>query len=449
MLFKNFGMMILPLPLLALACGESSSRSEDQDAGTGGSMTTDGGGAPGAGGSAGASKGGAGGEATGGTAGKGNGGSGPGSGGRNSGGSGTGGAGGGSSGATGSGGTMPGTGGKGSGGGGTGNTMGSAWTNVTGNLGSMVPAGGTDFYIVVSVPDSARMIAGVIRGGLFATDDDAKTWTTLGTGAGSAKVGNIPQHIIFDPKDPNTFWESGAYGEGGVYKTTDAGKTFARLGSVFMVDFLGVDFNDPDRKTLVIGGHEASQKVYMSSDSGANWKEIGQSLPGGSGFSNAALVIDSQTYLVGVEANGNALGVYRTTNSGTSWTRVSSDGPFAAPLVASDGRIYWALGGGGMIVSTDQGQTWTKASGPTTTQSGGPIELPDGRVVALGSDHLQASSDGGKTWVPIGEKLPFPGANCGIYSVAYAAQFKKFYLAHNDCSGTFLADSLYTATFEL
>ena len=90
--------------------------------------------------------------------------------------------------------------------------------------------------------------------------------------------------MVYDPEHPGTFWESGIYNGGGVYKTSDNGKTFEQLGDLTHTDSVSVDFSDPQRKTLLAGPHEMNSKLYRSTDGGRTWKDIGASLPSSAGY---------------------------------------------------------------------------------------------------------------------------------------------------------------------
>ena len=130
---------------------------------------------------------------------------------------------------------------------------------------------------------------------------------------------------------------------------------------------MSVDFTDPQRQTLLAGTHEQSGHLFLSTNGGAMWTDIGPKLPAGTGFSSQALVIDAKTYLLGAYTysnTGGGLGVFRTTDGGQTWKQVFSTAVQGHPLVMSDGTIYWSLGGnGGMVKSTDKGQTWQQTVG--------------------------------------------------------------------------------------
>lgn len=325
------------------------------------------------------------------------------------------------------------------------------WVNVTSNLPTVAAMGGKtpgDLTFLAPEPGTPRVLAGVAACGLFVTADGGKTWSKLGTGAGSEEMGHGPSSITFDPEHAGVFWESGTYGNG-IFHTTDDGVTFKRLGDISHNDYLSVDLSDADRKLLVAGPHEQTQKLWRSTNGGMAWEDIGAKLPGGTSFSTQPFILDTMNWVLGFTPGKGTVGVARTADGGQSWTMVSTDGPFGWPLRAKDGALYWALAGdAGVIVSMDAGKTWTKSAGPVQPFSAGPIELPDGRIVALGSTHLKASSDHGKTWQDVGEALPFPGGNCKTYGFTYSADTKTFFINHNDCTGKLTSDAVWSSGFD-
>jgi len=318
-----------------------------------------------------------------------------------------------------------------------------AWINVTSNLANM-PSECGNLTMLSPVPGSANVIAGVATRGLWQTSDGGVTWTNLGTGPGSAGIVNRPSWIAYDPLNPSTFWESGIYNAGGAYKTTDNGNTFVQLGSVTHDDFISVDFSDPERKTLLVGGHERSRWVYKSTDGGQTWTNIGANLPEGTGFSTDPLLLDAQTYLVNADQGWSqaAPGLFRTTDGGSTWTKVSSIGPWGPPLVVADGTIYWAAGDG-LVNSTDNGLTWSRV-GSGLANDTHPIQLPDGRLVGVKPTTLVVSGDGGLTWTPIGPQLPYVPAG-----VIYSTGQKAFYIWHWDCGNKVLPDAIEKLNYDL
>ena len=317
----------------------------------------------------------------------------------------------------------------------------SAWVNATDNLAGMQSECG-NLTLLSATPNSKTIIAGVAKGGLFASDDGG-SWTPLGTGAGSAVITNRPSSIVYDPDDEKTFWESGIYNGGGVYKTTDAGQTFAQLGDIGHNDLVSVDFSDPQRKTLLVGGHEQKQTLYLSTDGGMGFTQIGGALPSGSHFSSAPLVLDSKTFLLGACGYGDGTcGVFRSVDAGQQWEQVSDLAVAARPLWAADDSIYWStIYDSGMARGTDQGTAWTKPADNLVTSY--PVELPDGRILTLRGDHVVVSADQGVTWDQVGDPLPFKASG-----VTYSVQGKKLYVWHWDCGDIVLPDAIASAGFD-
>src|SRR2546429_410806 len=85
-------------------------------------------------------------------------------------------------------------------------------------------------------------------------------------------------------------------------------------GDKWGADGVDVDFGDPERKTLLLGLHEQSQSVQLSTDGGQSWKKIGDKLPADSNHSSDPVLIDSKTFLVNTAGwkQKATLGIYRT-----------------------------------------------------------------------------------------------------------------------------------------
>ena len=314
------------------------------------------------------------------------------------------------------------------------------WVNATSNLAGMTSQCGNMTYVSAK-PNEDLMIAGIALQGLWGSTDGGTSWHQLGSGGGSAKITNRPGSIIYDPVHPNVFWESGIYNSKGVYRTDTDGSVFQALGSIGHNDTVSVDFTHPNRQTLLAGGHEQKQTVYRSQDSGNTWTNVGVNLPAGTAFSSYPLVINSKTFFAGCFPSwgGGTGGIYQSNDSGTTWSSVSVQGGGAQPLVASDGSIYWPSGDGSMVRGTGQGSNWiwnqTVANG--TLRNVHPIELPDGRVVSLGFQHVMISSDHGVNWQSFGPQLPFTPVG-----ISYSDSDKSFYIWQFDCGNKVLPNAI-------
>src|SRR5262245_30982246 len=115
-------------------------------------------------------------------------------------------------------------------------TAAEAWVNATGSLAHKMSECGT-LTLLAAVPQSGAIIAGVAARGLWMNSTET-AWTRMGDGEGSERISNRASWIVFDPKNPDVFWESGVYSETGLYKTIDGGKTFRRLGTLKHNDYV-------------------------------------------------------------------------------------------------------------------------------------------------------------------------------------------------------------------
>jgi photosystem II stability/assembly factor-like uncharacterized protein len=308
------------------------------------------------------------------------------------------------------------------------------WVNATGNLANIASECG-NLTMLSAVPGVNSIIAGVAQKGLW-INTTGSTWTHLGGGAGSDVITNRPSWIVYDPVNAGTFWESGIYNSGGVYKTTDAGNTFRRLGSISHNDYMSVDLTDPMRQTLLAGGHEQARTIYKSTNGGTSWTNVGTNMPAGAEFTTQPIAIDAQTYVVNSHGWGSGTaGIYRTTNGGTSWQQVSTAGPNGPPLITSNGTIYWN-NGGSLVKSTNQGQTWTSVGSGLHAVT--PIQLPDGRLATLANNAIVISTNEGSTWTPITPALPYNNAA----GLIYAPQRQAFFVWKWDCGGVVLPDAI-------
>lgn len=309
------------------------------------------------------------------------------------------------------------------------------WTNATGTLANL-PSECGNLTMLSAVPGTNKIVAGVARRGLWASTNSGATWTQM---PGSTIIPNRAMTIIYDPNNSNIFWEVGIYNGQGVFKTTDGGATFTRLGTVEHNDFLSIDFTDSNRQTLLAGGHEQTRTLYKSTNGGSSWTNIGANLPAGTATSGTPMVFGPQTYVINLTDNRyGTVGQYRTTDGGTTWTRTSTVETRGLPLVTANGTIYLQIGqfnSDRLLKSSNQGATWTEVGSGLTGVT--PIELPDGRIVSASSTNLLVSSDGGVSWTSFGAQLPYTPAN-----IMYSPSEGAFYISRWDCGNVVLPNAI-------
>lgn len=299
-----------------------------------------------------------------------------------------------------------------------------AWVNATGSL-TGTPTECGDLQSIYSVPNTNMTITGVAANGIYSTTNGGTIWTKM---SGSVATMRMMQ-MIFDPDHPNTWYAGGIYHTPGIVKTNDAGVTWAGLGNLGTNDGFAVDFSDPQRKTLLAGGHEAQSTLWKSTDGGSTWTNIG--CPGG-GYSSFPYIINTQTYLMGIQSAG----IYRSTDAGSSWTKVSSTAPTTHITKTAAGDLYYA-GGGKVIRGSSDGTSWTVLTSSFNAAGAAPVELPGGKIAVVNSNGIAISADKGATWKTGCQSLPtqitsFWAFNAGI-GLTYNSVAGAFYTFYWNC----------------
>ncbi|MFN2516097.1 MAG: YCF48-related protein [Pyrinomonadaceae bacterium] len=152
--------------------------------------------------------------------------------------------------------------------------------------------------------------------GLYRSFDPMKGWQKLSYGMGlDAKTSTI----LTDAQHPETIFVGTA--SSGVFVSRNAGKSWQRVSGIPIEAPVNTMARDPQRPYLYVG---TKQAFYMSHDGGATWSRRGGNLPFGDFTSilinprNGDEIFVGNAYQIG-EIGG---GVYRTTNAGSTWTRI-------------------------------------------------------------------------------------------------------------------------------
>jgi photosystem II stability/assembly factor-like uncharacterized protein len=219
--------------------------------------------------------------------------------------------------------------------------------------------------------------------------------TPIGSGQFGATVSGRVNTIAIHPTNTSIIYIGAA--DGGVWMTTNGGSTWTPLTDGQCSLSMGALAIDPVNPNIVYAGtgeeNSAVDSYYgcgvlRSADGGQTWTQLGASAFGGQGFdtpSMSRVLIDpvtagsttSTTLLVSANS-----GVYRSTNSGATWTNVLAG--TASDIVrnpSTPATVYAALGNifgaasNGLYKSIDGGQTWTPLSGGFPTANVGRINL--------------------------------------------------------------------------
>ncbi len=277
-----------------------------------------------------------------------------------------------------------------------------------------------------------------VNGGVWKTDDYGRTWTPIFDRESTQSIGAI----AVAPSNPNVIYV--ASGEGlhrpdlsvgnGIYKSTDAGKTWTHLGlrDGQQIPALAVDPRDPNRVFAAVLGHpygpNEERGLFRSTDGGQNWQKViyKDENTGASDVeidpSNPDVIYASMwearegPWEDGNEVNGTGGGLFKSTDGGATWHPLTNGLPndlsqiYVAIAPSDPRRLYATLGtASGALAfyrSNDAGESWSKATDdprPSGRIGGGDLAIPrvDSKyedVVYSASTVTMKSTDGGKTW---------------------------------------------------
>jgi photosystem II stability/assembly factor-like uncharacterized protein len=241
--------------------------------------------------------------------------------------------------------------------------------------------------------------AGAASGGLWKSSDGGVHWKAVFDDQPVASIGAI----AVAPSDANVVW----VGTGepfirshislgwGVYKSTDAGKSFSKVGldNTGRISRIVVDPRNPDVVFVAALGHaygpQPERGIYRSSDGGKSWERV---LFVSDSAGAVDLVMDPanprvlfaamwqvEIHTWGRESGGAGSGIWKSSDGGTSWKRLLGHGLPETPM----GRI--GLG----IAQSNPSRIFALIE----TGDGVPIHGKD-----AGKGELWRSDDGGETW---------------------------------------------------
>jgi hypothetical protein len=209
--------------------------------------------------------------------------------------------------------------------------------------------------------------------GLYRSTDGGASWSKINTGSGGGMLdqGRI-WSLALDPFNANTLYAASGYGAGGPLKSTDGGISWTHtlpatngvMRQVGSNDIYNVAVDPYTPNHLLVSFHSywygaQDSGLLESFDGGANWTIRNPPPGGGWGAGNTIWFLNnSQTWLLGSQSAG----LWRTTNAGQSWTKVSGSniahgGIYSLYRNATTGVLYVAVWNG-ILTSTDNGATW-------------------------------------------------------------------------------------------
>ncbi len=300
---------------------------------------------------------------------------------------------------------------------------------------------------------------GAVNGGVWKTIDAGRVWEPVFDDQPVASIGALAvapsaPDVIYVGSGESTLRDSVGYGNG-MYKSTDAGKSWTHLGleKTQHIGKVAVDPTDPDRVFVAaIGdfyGPGEERGVFRSTDGGRSWKKV---LYEDENVGAVEVVIDPTNprvvyaglwntrrppWFVYAPTNGPGGGIYKSTDGGDTWKRLEGGLPKEgigrtgiAVCPSEPNRLYAvvddllrtpgapaptgptgygtdASGQGGFFRSDDAGATWTRLSNDPALWGRGwyfekvAVDPEDADVVYVPNVSVSRSMDGGHSWVPV------------------------------------------------
>ena len=278
---------------------------------------------------------------------------------------------------------------------------------------------------------------GVNNGGVWKTTDFGRTWFPIFDDQPTGSIGDV----IVAPSNPNTIYVGS--GEGiqrpdlstgdGIYKSTDAGKTWTNVGlkDAQQIGGLAIDPSNENKVFVAALGHpygpNKERGVYRTTDGGKTWQQV--------------LYIDENTGAIQVTIdpinpnivfadmwagrqgpwengswNGKESGLFKSTDGGNTWKKITKGLPTTeqglgrigfciAP--SDDNRMYATVDAGkygGIYRSDDAGESWTNINSDQRFWGRGAdfgevkVDPKNRDIVYSANVVTWKSIDAGKTW---------------------------------------------------
>src|SRR3989440_310864 len=277
---------------------------------------------------------------------------------------------------------------------------------------------------------------GAPLGGMWKTTNAGVSWFpifdqfTKVDSIGAIQVAPSDANIVYAGTGDSVQGSSGD----GMYKSTDAGKTWMHIGleETTKINKMVVDPKDPDHVVVSTQGDAShnGRGIYRTTDGGKTWENTLRP-ENSNGTRDVEYAFDKPNVMFatsqgagggfgggggGAPQGPNGTALYKSTDSGKTWKKVDTlpqyNGRISVAIAMhTDGKRIYVVGGplqggSGLYRSDDQGATWQHMAGNDTRVSNGQgsyssgvwVDSQNPDIVYTIATTVYRSTDGGKTF---------------------------------------------------
>ncbi len=265
------------------------------------------------------------------------------------------------------------------------------------------PEGGDARSLTLDPQNADRIYMGTSSGELYRSQDAGRSWALL------ARLGGddfVLDHIALDPKDANAIYVATwnvleQHAAGDIFRSDDEGKSWQLLPGMHGKSVRALAVAASDSHTLVAG---ATDGVYRSSDRGDHWERI--SPAGHADIKNLeSIAVDPKN--ADVVYAGTTHLPWKTSDGGKSWTNIKNgviddSDVFSIIVDRTNSSVVYASACSGIYRTENGGEVFRKVQGiPFSARRTRMLKQDPANaqmVYAGTTEGLWRTSDSGKTW---------------------------------------------------